>query len=468
MTWMKLSVIATAALLGACSMAPRYERPVLAVPALQGTLAEGAPADRPVTDVGAVAWRDYYRDERLRAVIEQALSNNRDLKLAALNVSRAQALYGIQRADVLPNVGISGGQNAQRLPGDLSPTGSPVISRQYTATLGVAAYELDFFGRVQSLKDAALETYLGSEDAQRSAMLSLVSEVARAWLTLGADRERAALAEKTFESRKASATLTQRSFELGAVSALDLRQVESLQAAAQVDAARFRAAAESDLNVLQFLVGAPIAPALLPNQLVDAPGTLAALPAGLSSEVLTQRPDILAAERSLRAANANIGAARAAFFPSITLTAAGGTASPHLDGLFGSGSGFWTFVPQINIPLFTAGRLSNNLTLAEIQRDAEVAQYDKAIQSAFREVSDALAERRELAQQVDGQKRLYVAASETYRLSDARYKAGVDSYLGLLDAQRTLYSAEQGLITIRLSDAINHVTLYKALGGGWQ
>ena len=461
-----LTALAASAL-GACSMMPVFERPAAPVPA---SFPQAAPTEAtavaPLADT--VAWRDYFADERLREVIALALENNRDLRVAALNIERARAQYGIQRADLFPSIAASGGQSAQRVPGDLSMSGDSTVSRQYSANLGFASYELDFFGRVRSLEEQALQTYLGTEEARRSAQISLIAEVANAWLRLAADRERLALARSTFETRQKSFELTQRSFDLGAVSALDLRQAETLMQTARADAARYAALVAQGENALALVVGTGVPATLQPPALGEQVAAIAELPAGLPAEVLVRRPDILQAERALMAANASIGAARAAFFPRITLTASAGTVSSALSGLFDGGSGAWSFVPQIRLPIFEAGRLQASLDVAEIQRDIHVAQYEKAIQSAFREVGDVLAERATLAEQLDARRKLVEAANKSFALSDARYKGGVDSYLNLLDAQRSLYGAELELISTRLSDASNRVALYKALGGGWQ
>jgi multidrug efflux system outer membrane protein len=462
-----LVVALSAATLGACSMIPAYERPAAPVPA---SFPQAAPAEASAAmqQAEAIAWRDYFADARLREVIALALQNNRDLRVAALNIERARAQYGIQRADLFPTITAGGGQSAQRVPGDLNSSGESVVSRQYSANLGFASYELDFFGRVRSLEEQALQVYLGTEEARRSAQISLVAEVANAWLRLAADRERLALARSTFETRQKSFELTQRSFDAGAVSALDLRQAETLLQTARADAARYAALVVQDENALALVVGAGVSAELLPQGLDAAIASVAVLPAGVPSEVLTRRPDVVQAEYALRAANASIGAARAAFFPSITLTATVGTASASLDGLFESGSRAWSFMPQIRIPIFEAGRLQASLDVAEIQRDITIAQYEKAIQSAFREVADALADRATLAEQLDARRKLVEATQKSFELSEARYKGGVDSYLNLLDAQRSLYAAELELISVRLSDATNRVALYKALGGGWQ
>lgn len=459
-----LTVAIAASLASACTMIPEYQRPVAPVPASFPNAPQAAEA----TPADAIIWRDYFANAQLRDVIALALANNRDLRVAALNIEQARAQYRIQRADLFPSVGAIGEQTAQRLPGELTSSGEAGISRQYNATIGFSAYELDFFGRIRSLNAAALEQYLGTEEARRSAQISLVAEVAGTWLTLAFDNERLALARSTYETRQKSHDLIRRSFEAGAVSALDLSQSQQLLQSARADVARYNSFAAQDENALALVVGAPVSADLLPATLTDTVSAVAELPTGVPSDVLTRRPDILQAERVLRAANASIGAARAAFFPSITLTAAAGTASSTLDGLFSGGSGAWSFIPLIRIPVFEAGRLEASLDVAEVQRDINVAQYEKAIQSAFREVADALAVRASLTERLDARYQQVEATQAAFRLSDARYKGGADSYLGLLDAQRSLYLAEQELIIVRLADAANRVTLYKVLGGGWQ
>lgn len=450
----------------ACStLAPDTQLPAAPVPAsFPGAEAVNAAAP----EAEARGWREQFADPRLRELIELGLANNRDLRIAALNIDKARAQYGIQHAALYPAIAASGGQTAQRLPADLSPSANAAINRQYSATLGFAAYELDFFGRVRSLDEQALQLYLGSEEARRSAQISLVAELANNWLALAADRERLALAQRTHETRAQSFELTRRSFELGAVSALDLSQSRTLLEAARAEVARQAVIVEQDGNALALVVGAVPPPALLPERVDEAFAALPELPSGLPSGLLLRRPDIQQAERALRAANASIGAARAAFFPSISLTAAAGTASRELDGLFGAGSGTWSFVPQIRLPIFEFGRLQASLDVAEIQRDIQVAQYEKSIQGAFRDVADALALRAGIDEQLAARQALVEANRTNLRLAEARYRSGVDSHFVLLDAQRALYGAELELIAVRLAEASNRVALYKALGGGWQ
>ncbi|TXI24667.1 MAG: AdeC/AdeK/OprM family multidrug efflux complex outer membrane factor [Roseateles sp.] len=457
-------LVASLALAGCTALTPAYERPEAPVAAQWSDTTATTTGTPAAAELG---WREFFTDPQLQALIAQALAHNRDLRVAVLNVERAQALYRVQRADQLPSVNAGVGQSAQRLPGGLSGTSQPAISRQYTATLGISAYELDLFGRVKNLTDAALATYLATEDARRSAQISLIAQVASSWLTLAADQERLALTEATLKAREDSLRLTQRLQASGISSTLDLRQAEIAVESARADQASLSAQVATDRHALELLVGQPLTPEQAPRSDTTAPATLTtALPAGLPSEVLLARPDVQQAERSLQSANANIGAARAAFFPRITLTASAGSASGELDGLFRNGTGFWSFVPQITLPIFDSGRNRANLKVAEVGRDIAVAQYEKAIQSAFREVADALSERQTLGQQAQAQQRLVAQTQDALQLAEARFRAGVDDRLATLDAQRSLYSAQQSLISTRLAEQVNRVTLYKALGGG--
>jgi multidrug efflux system outer membrane protein len=416
----------------------------------------------------ATAWRDYFSDAKLQKLIQLALDNNRDLRVAALNIEKARAQYQIQRSELFPSINASGSGTAKRTPASLSGTGQPVISHSYSAGLGFAAYELDFFGRVRSLKDAALEQYLATTEARDSTQISLIAEVASAYLTLGADHERLQLAKDTLTSQQASFGLTQRSFELGVASELDVRQAQTSVETARVDVARFTGQVAQDENALALLVGTAVPQDLQPVAAVDTVTAVEDIPSDIPSEVLQRRPDIQQAEHLLKSANANIGAARAAFFPSITLTGSAGAASARLSDLFKAGSGAWSFIPQVNLPIFDGGRNLANLDVAKADEKIAVAQYEKSIQSAFREVADALATRGTIGDQLTAQQALVDATKRSYTLSDARYRKGVDSYLNVLDAQRSLYGAQQNLITIRLARQANLVTLYKVFGGGWQ
>ena len=460
-----LVVAVTIATTSACSLMPEYLRPQAPVPeTFPNTDAKAASS---ATQLSDIPWQDYFADAQLREVIGLALNNNRDLRVAALNIEKARALYRVQRADLFPRVGITGTETAQRLPGDLTASGNATTTHQYSATIGFSAYELDFFGRIRSLNAQALEQYLATEEAKRSAQISLVAEVANAWLTLAADKERLALARSTLETRQKSYELIRRTFEVGVGSALDVRQAETLMEGSRADVARYTAQEPKDANALALITGTPVSANLLPAKLSDAVSAITEVPAGVPSEVLTRRPDVLQAERILRAANANIGAARAAFFPSITLTTGAGIASDSLGGLFSGGGGTWSFIPQIKLPIFEAGRLTANLQATKVQREINVAQYEKSIQTAFREVSDAFAEKSTLTERLDARRKLVEATKASFTLSEARYKGGIDSYLGLLDSQRALYLAELELIDIRLIESANRVALYKVLGGGW-
>jgi multidrug efflux system outer membrane protein len=458
-------VAAAVLLLAACSLAPRYQRPAPPIAGEWGSEQAGTPAAPAAADLG---WRDVFGDERLQALVALALENNRDLRVAALNVELTRAQHRIQRAELLPAVGASASATRQRVGGDFSPTGEGETTTRYTVGLGVTAFELDLFGRVRSLSSAALEQYLATEEARRSAHLSLVAEIAIQYLAERALEDQVALARRTLETVESSLALTRRTYEAGRTSELDVRIAE-----AQVQTARFnlsralqeRAQAE---NALVLLVGQPLPEDLPPPQPLDAQTLLAELPPGVPSDVLLRRPDILAAEHALRASNASIGAARAAFFPSISLTAFDGTSSAELSGLFGGGSGTWSFTPQVNLPLFTGGALRASLDVAHLRKSIQVAQYERAIQGAFREVADALVARAALDEQLETQRARTEAERRRFELSDLRYRKGVDSYLGVLDAQRDLFTAQQLLIQSQLARLANLVDLYRALGGGWR
>lgn len=461
-----LSLLA-AAVLSACSMAPAYERPQAPVAEQWQSVQDKAePGAQPPGNFAEIAWRDFFSDTRLCALIERALEHNRDLRVATLTAEQVRAQYRIQAAEQFPAIAAVGGQTAQHTPADLSMTGREMTSRTYSATVGLASYELDFFGRVRSLKDKALADYLASVEAARSVRNTVIAETARAWVNVAAQRELLALAEDTLKSRRQSLDLVQRSFDAGAVSALDVAQAQTAAESARITAAQQKTAFDQAYNALVLLTGASVEDVLLPAHMQDGFAALPDLSRPINSEILLSRPDILAAEQQLKAANANIGAARAAFFPSITLTASTGVASSELDNLFSSGHSIWSFVPQISLPIFTAGKLSASLDAAEIGKDIAVARYEQAIQTSFREVADALAARATLSEQLSAGEALATAARENERLSDARYRSGLDSHLNLLDAQRTRNSAEQSLIVTRFSDASNRITLYKLLGGG--
>ncbi|MRD71897.1 efflux transporter outer membrane subunit [Rhodocyclus tenuis] len=414
----------------------------------------------------SIGWESFFTDPQLRELIALALANNRDLRVAGLAIEKARAQYQIQRADLFPAIDASIAGTSQRTPASLSSTGQAAISRQYTAGLGFAAYELDFFGRISSLKEQALYLFMATEEARRSAQISLVAEVANAYLTLAADREHLALAAETLRSQNESYQLNLRRFELGVASELDVRQAQTSVESARADVARYTGQVSLDRNALALLVGSDFPPALVQTESLASVSAVAPIPEGIPSTQLQRRPDVLQAERQLQAANANIGAARAAFFPSITLTASGGNSSDQLSALFHDGSASWSFIPKISLPIFNAGRLSASLDVARVDQQIALAQYEKAVQTAFREVADALTQGVPLRQQTQAQQALVEASAASYRLSQARFERGVDSYLAVLDSQRTLYAAQQNLISVRLAGLTNQVTLYKALGGG--
>ena len=470
---MKHSVLlaGTAMLLlsGCINLQPDYKRPELAAPNSWPTGAAYRPAayDPKKPAIADLGWDQFFSDEKLRKLIALGIANNRDLRIAMLDVVKARAQYRVQRAEQLPTVNLEGQGDVQRIPRRTSQTGSAYTSHQYTAEVGVSAYELDLFGRIQSLKDQALEQFFATEEAQRSAQITLVSEIATAYVTLAADMERLKLAQDTLASQQQSYDLTKRSFEIGNSSELDVRQAQTSVDTARVDIATFTADIAQDQNALALLLGTAVPSELLPEQSLGTVTALQDVPAGIPSDVLQRRPDILQAEHTLKGANANIGAARAAFFPKITLTAASGRVSDALSTLFKAGTGAWSFAPDIVLPIFDWGENRANLDAAKADRDIDIAQYDKAIQTAFEEVANALADYGTIDDKVAAQQSLVEATSESYRLSDARYRKGIENYLNVLDSQRSMYSAQQDLITIRLDKQANLVTLYKVLGGGW-
>ena len=464
-----VSLLAATALTG-CNLAPNYVRPVGAIPATlptSGGSAGGVAAD-------AIGYRDFFVDPGLRDTIALALENNRDLRLAAANVLQARALYRVQRADLLPTVStgasatftnnaVAAGGGAAGGAGVGAPGGNIEI---YQANIGLSAFEIDLFGRVRNLTRAALEQFFATEEAQRATRVALVGEVASAYLTLAADRDQLRIAQDTLKSFAETLRLTTAQFRVGVASELEQRQADTNYQAARNDIAALNARIAQDRNALNLLAGTTVPAELLPAGLGTRAFTLADLPAGVSSDVLLRRPDVLRAERQLLAQNANIGAARAALFPTISLTATLGTISTALSGLFGAGSKVWTAAPSASLPLFDFGRRRGNVQAAEAQALGAVATYERTLQVAFREVADALAQRGTISEQVAAREARANSAAVAARLSDARYRAGVDSFLVSLDAQRTAYGAQQDLVTTRLLRANTLVTLYRTLGGG--
>lgn len=451
-----LAALAAAALLAGCSFIPTYERPEAPVPAAYS----GTPA---VESAATAPWQDYFAEPRLRQLIDTALANNRDLRVAVLNIEQARATYRVRRADLYPGVGLAA--NATR--GPSASNGD--LTNSFSVGLAVSAWEIDFFGRIASLKEQALAQYLATEEGRNAAQVSLVAAVANGWLNLLADEELLDLSRQTLASREESVRLTKMRLDAGVASELDFRQAESLTQAARATLAQQQRQRALDENALALLLGQAlpddIRASLAGSKLANAPA-MAQLPAGLPSELLTRRPDIRQAEQQLIAANANIGAARAAFFPRIALTAQAGTASNELSGLFKSGSWGFTIAPSLLLPIFDAGRNQANLEGAQAGRAIAVAQYEKAIQTAFREVSDALAGQATLGEQAQAQRLQAEAEAARLQLADLRYRNGVASYLDLLDAQRSLFATQQAVVQVRLAQLQNQVALYKALGGG--
>jgi len=449
-----------------CNFTPKYVRPEAPVPAEwpSGPAYANAQPATAAPEAPDLKWQEFFSDPKLQQLIETALTNNRDLRLAALNVERARALYGIQRAELLPTVDATASGNLQRYPAGISPTGTAATVEQYRVHLGVLAWEPDFFGRIRSFNERALQEYFATAQARRSAQILLVSSVANAYLVLAADRESLALAQTTLETQQGAYDLIKRRYDRGLTPELDLYRAQTQVDTARREVLRFTQQAAQDENALTLLLGTTTPGELLPADLsnVAPPKEISA---GVSSEVLLRRPDVLQAESLLKAANANIGAARAAFFPRITLTGTAGTASSELSGLFDSGSGAWSFAPQAVLPIFDP-RTWSGLKITELQRQIAVTGYERTIQTAFREVADALAVQGTVDQEVAAQESLVHAVAETYRLSNVRYDKGIDSYLSVLDAQRSLYVAQQVLVGLHLAKFANQVRLYAVLGGG--
>ncbi len=463
------SAIALTLALGGCDLAPKYVRPNMPVPR---SLPNAEPGDQ--STAADVAWRNFFVDPNLQQLIALSLANNRDLRIAVANVAQNRAQFAGRKADLLPTVSGTGSATYQKesesqitaLTGAQANAAIPRQSNSYQANLGISSWEIDLFGRLRNQTKQAFETYLASEDARNAAQVLLISEVARDYLTLAADTEALAIAETTVKSDQATLDLTTTLMRIGTASEIDVRQARSSYDSTSADLARRTAIVAQDRDALQLLVGAQPPASLLPASLPASGATLPRLPVGLSSDVLLRRPDIAEAEHKLRAANADIGAARAAFFPQISLTAALGTYSTALSGLFAGGNGTWKVAPQATLPIFDFGKNDANLRYSKASRDLAVAEYEKAIQTAFKEVADALAQRATIDRQLAAQTSLADNAAATLRLTELRYRTGVDRFLSVLDAQRTLYSAQQNLVTTRLIEQTNMVELYRSLGGG--
>lgn len=453
-----------AALAGCSSLAPDYQRPASSVPQSwpQGA-AYGQQASDPTQTAAALPWKAFIKNERLQKVIALALENNQDLRAALAGVAAARATYREQRAAQLPEIdaGVSGSRSRS--------LGSSGVSESYEATAGLSSYEVDLFGKTRSLTTAELESYLSSAETAKATRITLIGETASAWLTLASDQSLLKLAQDTAENAQRDVDITRQRLKLGVDSRVDVRNAETTYHSARADIASYTTLVAQDRNALELLVGQTLDPSLLPEGLPEDENWLADVPAGVSSDVLLQRPDVLSAEHDLKAANANIGAARAAFFPSLSLTTTGGLASAALADLFSGGATtIWSLAPSLSLPIFDGGANKAALAYDEAQKDKYVATYKYAVQTAFKEVADALARRGTIADQLSAEKDLMDAAQDSYNLSFDRYKNGVDSYLDALEAQRTLYSAQQTYISTRLTELDNRVTLYRVLGGGLQ
>ncbi|SBV91275.1 putative efflux pump outer membrane protein TtgC [uncultured delta proteobacterium] len=462
------AVIASFALTG-CTMAPRYDRPDLPVDAAWPESTRLTDEQRDAADAAANrVWRAFFKDGTVVSLVETALANNRDLRVAMLNIERVRAQYWIQRADLLPTINAAGSASNQYLNKAVSQRGEAVISRQYQATVGFTAFELDLFGRIRSLKESALQQFFATEEAAKSAQVTLVAEVVNAYLNLTAQKELLALARSTYQNRQESYDLIKRMFDMGLTSQLTVNQARTIVEEARVASAQFETNVGQAENVLVLLLGAPVPEGLHLAENMREIEMIPDLPPGLPSDLMQRRPDIMAAEHRLMAMNANIGAARANFFPSISITAALGSIAPQYHDLFSRGAGTWLFEPRAVLPIFDSGRNYATLKMSEADRDMAVATYEKSIQTAFREVADALVQRATIGEQLEAQKALVDATEATYTLSQNRYEIGLDSFINVLDAQRSLFSARQGMINTVLLRETNALNLYKALGGGWE
>lgn len=460
--WPLLILLAAAVLTSGCTLAPTYERPEAPVPATYG-LGQTAGGEGETPPAGA----GFFTDPAMRRIIEIALENNRDLRVSMLNIESVRAQYQIQRSSLLPEIGGAGAATAQHLPAEFSTTGAKSATHQYSASLGFSSYELDLFGRVRSLTEKARQRYFAAEENANSARISLVAETAAMYLQLVADREQCDLTRATLQNRQESYNLILRKFEAGVASDLELAQAQSALDEARASLSASAARAGQDENALVLLMGRSM-PGDIPEvrRLADV-APMKDVPAGLPSSLLARRPDILAAEHDLMASNADIGAARANFFPTISLTGSLGKLSPDYSGLFDGASRTWSFMPSIYLPIFSGGRNMAQLEMAGAQRGIAVAAYEKSIQSAFREVADALVQREHIGDRLDAQRSLAESTARSHRHASDRYNAGVAGYINVLDAQRSLFTAQSGLISTRLLRETNALNLYKALGGGW-
>ena len=460
-----LSVVVLAFLLAGCSMIPKYQQPEMPVannwPAGDSYLENeaGVPSE--------VNWETYVQSKPLKQLIGRVLENNRDLKVAALNIEQAQAAYRIQKTALTPTIAANASASRAEVPDDTSTTGVGYYYTSTSANIALASYELDFFGRVKSLNQEALETYLATEEALASARITLIAETANAYLSYLADQKLLQLAQETRDTQQHTYDVIKRQFDVGSATQLDVAQAATAVESARVSIAQYTRQLAQDKNALVYLAGAPVDDVLNHAESIDSISFMANLPVGLPSDVLLARPDIRMAEHQLKAANADIGAARAALYPTISLTGSFGLASDSLDGLLKSGARYaWNFTPSLTIPIFNRGKLKASLAVAEVSEKIAATNYEQAIQTAFKEVADQLAARGTYQSQLDAQNALVQATSKAYELSRARYDNGIDDFLTVLDSQRSLFSAQQGVVSVKQAYLANLVSLYKVLGGG--
>jgi len=454
-------------LVSSCTLAPEYVKPASPIPQewLQGEAYDNNTEKSSIySNVATLNWQNFFIDERLQKIISMALENNRDLQIAALNIERARGIYGLKRTELFPAINTNATGGKTRVPSELSRTGKATTEEQYSVNFGITSWEIDFFGRIRSLKDKSLQQYMATKQAKRSAQIALISETARVYLTLGADSKNLKLTQNTLETQENIYNLIRERYTVGLATEIELHQAQTQLDSADKNVSVYTQLAALDQNALNLLIGLPCPEELLPQTLIDTT-VFEKLSAGLTSEILLNRPDILQSEHQLKAAFANIGAARAAFFPSISLTSTFGTASDELSGLFNSGSDTWTLLPTINLPIFDMRRWAS-LRVSETDRKIAQTNYEKTIQIAFREVADTLAVAGTIDQQLKSQKSIVYSTQTIYDLSSDRYLQGIDSYLSVLDAQRTLYTAQQDLVSLNLAKLANHVKLYEVLGGG--
>lgn len=463
-----LTALLASSVLTGCTLMPNYKRPP-APTASEWPQGEAykQPANPGLVNPAKLGWREFFQSPKLQQVIQTALENNRDLRVAALNIEAARELYRVQRADLLPTIDIVGSASRQNFPENAAGLQGEGIVSQYTANIGTTAYELDLFGRVRSLNREALEQYLATEEARKTTQIALIAETANAYLAYLSDVKLLQLTQDTLKAQQNSYDLIKKRFDLGVGTRLDVSQAAQTVELARANYSVYLRRAAQDKNALLLLMGVPSEGDLLQDVSLDDIAIMEDLPAGVPSEILLNRPDVRQSEHLLKAANANIGAARAAFFPRISLTGSAGLASTELSDLFKSGSGLaWSFVPQASLPIFEGGRNLANLGYSKAQRKIRVAEYERAIQIAFREVSDELAARGTYTDQLQSQRALAAAAQESFDVSNARYEQGIENYLNVLDAQRQLYAAQQDEIVVQQQRLSNLVSLYKALGGG--